>query len=338
MIRDLTDIKRPPETVRKGSPSTYYRYPAIKKPEWRWQVPLYFFTAGLASGAYVIATLADLFGSAEDRSVSRVGRYLALGSMIVSPILLTMDLGRPERFSNMLRILKTRSPMSTGAWGLTTFGLFTGIAVVRQMIEDGVFGPRSVVAKMFTWVPLRVTGVLGTAAAFFVGSYTGVLLSFTNVPLWAKNRLFQQPLFSISAMSSGLAGIKLALGIRGNGSPRSEAWMGQAETASALGEMGLLGGAIVSLGPQARPLFRQPYALPFWGGAVGLGMIFPTLLRLVMGRGNGRMSRVRDVVTGLSTLAGGLIFRWITVRAGLASADDPSAYFDMTKDGSRTGM
>ena len=33
-----------------------------------------------------------------------------------------MDLGRPERFVNMLRIFKPRSPMSMGAWCLSVFG------------------------------------------------------------------------------------------------------------------------------------------------------------------------------------------------------------------------
>ena len=63
-------------------------------------------------------------------------RYLAC------PILLVADLGRPERFPNMLRIVKARSPMSMGSWALTGFGFFAGLGVLRQMIEDGVIEPR----------------------------------------------------------------------------------------------------------------------------------------------------------------------------------------------------
>src|SRR5512133_3584578 len=101
--------------------SGYYGYPALKRPEWRWEIPAYFFLGGLAAGSYLIATLADLFGTQEDRPVSRVGRYLAFASVAVSPLLLVRDLGRPERFSHMLRILKTRSPMSMGTFGLSGF-------------------------------------------------------------------------------------------------------------------------------------------------------------------------------------------------------------------------
>ena len=53
---------------------------------------------------------------------ARVARKVALGALVPSPPLLIIDLGRPERFYNMLRIFKPRSPMSMGAWALTAFG------------------------------------------------------------------------------------------------------------------------------------------------------------------------------------------------------------------------
>ena len=36
----------------------------------------------------------------------------------MSPALLISDLGRPERFLNMLRVFKVTSPMSVGSWVL----------------------------------------------------------------------------------------------------------------------------------------------------------------------------------------------------------------------------
>ena len=50
-----------------------------------------------------------------------------------SPDLLILDLGRPERFVNMLRIFKPRSPMSMGAWALTLFGNLAAAAVGAAM-------------------------------------------------------------------------------------------------------------------------------------------------------------------------------------------------------------
>ena len=61
----------------------------------------------------------DLAG---DERSARVARKVALAALLPSPPLLIKDLGRPERFYNMLRIFKPRSPMSMGSWCLTVFG------------------------------------------------------------------------------------------------------------------------------------------------------------------------------------------------------------------------
>jgi formate-dependent nitrite reductase membrane component NrfD len=58
--------------------------------------------------------------------------------MILSPILLIWDLGRPERFYNMLRILKLRSPMSTQSWSVFAFGNLSGLIAARQALDDPI--------------------------------------------------------------------------------------------------------------------------------------------------------------------------------------------------------
>jgi hypothetical protein len=70
---------------------TYYDYPALKEPSWGWEIALYFFLGGLAAGSYLVATLADLFGGGGSRSVSRAGRYVALASVSICPLLLIAD-------------------------------------------------------------------------------------------------------------------------------------------------------------------------------------------------------------------------------------------------------
>ena len=98
---------------------TYYNQPLIKKAHWSWEVILYFFLGGMAGGSYLAATLADLLGSARDVPLIRAGRYLSFVCILISPILLVKDLGRPERFLHMMRVLKLRSAMSLGTWGPT---------------------------------------------------------------------------------------------------------------------------------------------------------------------------------------------------------------------------
>src|ERR1700687_1448034 len=84
-----------PEPERELQEPSYYDYPVLKAPVWRWEIILYFFFGGLAAGCYVIASIAALFGSREDRIVARTGYYLSLLSLLPCPVLLTKDLGRP---------------------------------------------------------------------------------------------------------------------------------------------------------------------------------------------------------------------------------------------------
>src|SRR3712207_3632102 len=102
----------------------YYGIPPIKEHTWTWEIPVYFWLGGMGAGSHLISTVAQLLGW-KDRAFFRVTRYTVLGTMILSPVLLIMDLGRPERFYNMLRIVKLRSPMSTGRWALTIFGVLS---------------------------------------------------------------------------------------------------------------------------------------------------------------------------------------------------------------------
>ena len=129
-----------PDPERELQEPSYYDYPVLKASVWRWEIIWYFFFGGLAVGCYVIASIAALFGSREDRAVACTGYYLSLLSVLSCPILLTKDLGRLERFLHMLRLFKVKSPMSMGTWGLVSFSLFSGITAVIQAARDGILG------------------------------------------------------------------------------------------------------------------------------------------------------------------------------------------------------
>ena len=128
-------LHRPPADEQEG------RQPAspIKEATWKWYIPIYFWLGGISAGSWLAVTAEDLAGE-NDRELVRAGRYLALGSVLAGTTLLVLDLGRRERFLNMLRIARSRSAMSLGSWGLTVFGAFTGLAALLQAAEDGWFG------------------------------------------------------------------------------------------------------------------------------------------------------------------------------------------------------
>src|ERR671917_2320678 len=126
-----------PETDSRREDKNYYGIPPIKPAHWTWQIPIYFWLGGIGAGTQLFATVAQLLGH-EDEALKRASRYTVLVTMLLSPVLLIWDLGRPERFYNMLRILKLRSPMSTQSWSLFTFGNLGGLIAVRQAAEDGL--------------------------------------------------------------------------------------------------------------------------------------------------------------------------------------------------------
>jgi len=198
-----------PDPERELEEASYYDFPVLKAPTWHWEIIWYFFFGGLAAGCYVVASIASLFGSREDRAVARAGYYLSLLSLLPCPPLLIKDLGRPERFLHMLRIFKVKSPMSMGTWGLISFSFFSGVTAVIQAARDGMLG-RWWGARLLAALPQRLLALPGTVLGVFLGGYTGVLLTATSVPLWSRSKVLGA-VFISSAISTSSALISLAL-------------------------------------------------------------------------------------------------------------------------------
>ena len=121
--------------------STFFSAP----PDWGWLIVFYFFFGGLAGGCYFLAVLIDLFGRPEDRPLARLGYYISFPCIIISGLLLTVDLYRPERFWHMLiesntfrPMFKPWSPMSLGSWALLIFGIFSFISFLSALEEPDV--------------------------------------------------------------------------------------------------------------------------------------------------------------------------------------------------------
>ncbi|MGA8014466.1 MAG: NrfD/PsrC family molybdoenzyme membrane anchor subunit, partial [Candidatus Dormiibacterota bacterium] len=111
--------------VPDATPTSYYGHPVIKPPVWKPEVPLYLFTGGLAGGSALLTVGARLAGN---DVLARRALLTGLVAVNVSPVLLIKDLGRPERFLNMLRVFKVTSPMSVGSWLLIGSGVMTSAA------------------------------------------------------------------------------------------------------------------------------------------------------------------------------------------------------------------
>ncbi len=158
--------------------------PLLKKPVWTWEVPLYFFVGG-AAGAVAMIGVAAQFGGA-DRKLVRDARWIAAGGAVVATPLLIADLGRPERFLNMLRVFKPQSPMSVGAWTLAAFGGASAAAIVSD-----------------------VAAVVSAATGLVMATYTGVLLGATAIPAWKKHASTLPIHFGASALATAASFLEL---------------------------------------------------------------------------------------------------------------------------------
>src|SRR5207247_1717729 len=72
----------------------YYGQPVVRPPVWTWEIPLYFFFGGMAGMSAVIASGAVIFHHVD---LARMAMWIAsIAGVVLSPILLIMDLGRPH--------------------------------------------------------------------------------------------------------------------------------------------------------------------------------------------------------------------------------------------------
>ena len=307
---DLEDVRAAAKRAREGELPRIVQGPIINAPVWTWEVPLYFWFGGIAAGSSFVALACDLAG--DERSAA-VARKVALGALGPSPVLLILDLGRPERFVNMLRIFKPRSPMSMGAWALTLFGNLAAGAVGADLL-----GKR------------RLAQGLGAANAVvggYLGSYTGVLLASTAVPVWARSRLFLGPIFVSTAAATGAAACRLALVADGLpvGHPTRRA-LGTVETAAMASELIL---SIINerrLGPLASGLEEgrpgKLFKLAKWSVRAGLAA------RFGRERGGPWVHHAASVLY----LAAGLMFRYAWVGAGRQSARHDEVVAQMARE------
>lgn len=294
---------------REAPPPEPVAGPFIKPPVWTWEVPLYFWFGGVASGASFVALACDVAG---DERSARIARGVALGAVGPAPLLLIADLGRPGRFLNMLRIFKPRSPMNLGAWALMTFS---------------ALGAAAVGADLLGWRrPARALGALNALVGGYLGSYAGVLLASTAVPLWARSRLLLGPIFVATATATGAAATRLTLLATGlePGHPTRRA-LRTLEGGAMLTELTLSTFNERRLGHAAGAMGRGRPGLLFKlaRGAIVGGL----LLRLA----RGRAAAPAEQATSVLFLAGGLAFRYAWVEAGKASARDDLAVARMAR-------
>jgi formate-dependent nitrite reductase membrane component NrfD len=281
--------------VPKAQPDSYYGRPVLKEPVWRSpEVPGYLFLGGLAGASSVLAGYAQVAGQDQLARVSKVG---AAGAIALSGVALVADLGRPERFLNMLRVIKPTSPMSVGSWLISAFGGASAAAAASAVTGRM---PRA--------------GAAATVAAAVVGpvicTYTAALICDTAVPAWHDGHREMPYLFAGSAATA-------AGGLGMLAAPTGQA--GQAIRFAVLG-------AATELTAKSLLLNRLgETAEPYQKGRAGKLMEAGEVLTAagLAGAVLAGRSRVATAASGLALMAASALTRFGVFEAGLASARDP---------------
>jgi formate-dependent nitrite reductase membrane component NrfD len=304
---DAPGIRPPGSPFPAATPETgYYGLPLLQEPVWKWEVPAYFFVGGAAGAAAVIAAASRARGG--DPTLARDARWIAAAGGPLSAALLTLDLGRPERFLNMLRVFKLQSPMSVGAWTLATFSTAAAAtAFARLMERDNSRGPVAVVGN--------AAEILSAATGLVMSSYTGVLIGATAIPAWSKNVRLLPGHFAASALGSAVGLLELAghrhAGLRSLG------------IAASLAET-FIGTALeIDRDPALDPLKHGRSGWMARAGGVLSGPV-PLVLRI----GAWRSDRAQRAAA-LAALIGSLLTRVGWISAGTASARDSATPLEL---------
>ena len=284
---------------------SYYGRPVVKAAPWEADIPFYLFAGGVAAGSSLLGAGADL---SRRPALRRNSRIAALAALTASMIALVHDLGRPERFLNMMRVFKPTSPMSVGTWILVAYGpgaaLAGGAEILRLLpIKWGVVG------RLVDFAA-RPAGLAAALFAPAVGSYTAVLLTDTATPTWHDvHRELPFVFAGSAAAASGGLGILLAP-LAESGPARRFAVTG------ALVELAVERRMEQGLGLTGETL-HQGKAGQLMRASKVLTAAGATLAVL------GGRSRVVSAASGVALLAGSACTRFGVFEAGIASARDP---------------
>jgi hypothetical protein len=250
----------------------------------------------------VIGAIARRMGGGP--SLVRDARWIAAAGAAASAPLLIADLGRPERFLNMLRVFKLRSPMSVGAWTLVAFSNAAGAAAFADAVHRGTRGrvPVGVVAD--------AAEVLSAATGLVLSTYTGVLIGATAVPVWSRNVQVLPIHFGASAIGTAASILEL-LGHRAPALNRIAVGAALVDTA--------IGLTLETRQDPSLEALRQGRS----GLATRLGGVFSGPVPLALRVLGGRSAAIRRAAA-VSTIAGSLLTRIAWIEAGRASARTPA--------------
>jgi formate-dependent nitrite reductase membrane component NrfD len=327
---------------------------------WSWEIPLYLFVGGIVAGMMVLAGLAMLrIAKGEDprRFFSMQTPLLGFVLMNIGMLALLLDLTHRLYVWRIFTTFQVSSPMAWGSWVLiVVYGVLLVSALIRLPDVWPWLG-RSVpvinrlsdaIVAQPSWI--AVLGWSNIVLGIGLGIYTGILLNtMVARPLW--NSAILGPLFLVSGLSAGAAVVHIAATLlQGRSAPQGMVGGAFSALLQPLGaqhpekgtsqalvrydqiflvtELVFIALLLINLHTSsashavaASVITTGPYALPFWLGVVGVGVLLP-----LAWQGLELSHKVaHTVLPAVMVLVGGFTLRWVMVNAGQMSHVVPAS-------------
>lgn len=243
---------------------------------WGLWVAMYLFFAGIAAGAFMLATLDLLFHVEIFKGTGKIALWIALISLGGALLSIWLDLGHMFRIWKVYLQGNLTSVMAQIVWGYTLFGLLL-LASLYLAIRD----PQS---KL-----LRALMIVGLPVALFLSGAVGALLGVEASRLfWHVGLLPVQ--FPVFSLASGVAALLAAIGLFGSDKDPHRAqqlWvLSIATVVLAIVKLYFLWAdfsqSIYGNVPQnvqaVNAVMFGPYAWAFWGVQIFLGTLVPIVV------------------------------------------------------------
>lgn len=294
---------------------------SVNEVAWGGMIAIYLFLAGVAGGAFLTASLTDLFNKTKFTKVIRAGAYIAPIMIIIGLLLLVVDLGRPFTFWKLLLNVNFGSVMSIGVFIVSGFSALSVVygylvwssaaAEKKIQITSGNTQVAAASASKGIQAFRKPVAVLGVIFSIGTASYTGFLLSaittnnFWHTPFLGIEAIpFLPILFLVSAISTGLAATLIG------------AYDCSDLTAYKKTDIVLLIIEIVLISIlylSVKPIyFTGSMTALFWLGVVTVGLMVPLLLSIY---GVSKHKNLVVPVCGMVVI-GGLCLRYFVVYTG----------------------
>lgn len=300
----------------------YYGESPVKPAPWNWMISSYIFLAGFSGAAQGLAAIGQALDRRRWRSSIRDARVIAAAGTLAGSALLIADLRTPQRWFNMLRILRPTSPMSFGTYILGGFGASTALSLLGEL-------PRRLGGGSPAVSGLADAGQLG-AALFGVGAstYTAALMAATSAPAWAAHPRRLGAELGVSAVGSGAAALAIGQRLRGRDA--------EAERLEMVAAAACLGEIAISLAPastRSKLMGKKPWIAGRQAGERRSEIAVAALPLVAYGLARAFPARASSLAAlgSVAIMAGGMALRHRRLREGMRSAEDARAYFELTQ-------